>query len=166
MSYNETLKEKILNVIDELNSDVDGRFFSSDEMNAIRLAALREGYENGLTDAWKAARKLYRRNYKTEKQFCEDIFGTDYYDTINHLNPQEAIDAISRYERGDTTSEKHTFQVGDVVDYGRAIITRVEPFHIYVLFDDGSCGEHGINEFEWTGRHYDSIADFIRERDI
>lgn len=54
-------------------------------------------------------------------------------------------------------------KVRDEVNDGNtvAIVTRTYANTIYVLYRDGSCGSHSKDTYTKTGKHYDSIDEFM-----
>lgn len=113
-------------------------------------------YEEGLNDAWELAKKI---TLNAEDDFScdqvEEIFGRDSFCVLGELTPQEALAKIEAYE------ESKAIKVGDVVyaddepgSFG--VVTWKYNNGIYVMWDDGSCGdETNIEELHKTGRHID-----------
>lgn len=114
---------------------------------------VKKAYDKGLQDAWELARKTY--NFSCN--ILKEIYGVDggFYDLIKNYTPQEALEILEAYEKS------KQIQVGDVVyaddepdSFG--VVTWINEKLVYVMWDDGSCGdETNIEELHKTGRHID-----------
>lgn len=121
-----------------------------------------EAYNKGLNDVWELAKKIvlpeHKGGYTTDE--LEDIFGKGAFTT---LTAQEALAKVKAYE------EHNEIKVGDVVRSKgcnvEGIITKISEIKIYRLFKDGSCDSISTKvkeDLEKTGRHFDSIDEFMR----
>lgn len=126
-----------------------------------------ESYNKGLNDAWELARNIILPSHMggyTADEF-KNIFGKNtYMAAMRDFTPQEALAKAKEYE------ERNEIKNGDVIKLKgtthEAIATRVTETNICFLFRDGSCGSlHAEKDFEKTGRHYESIDEFMRSAD-
>ena len=126
-----------------------------------------EAYNKGLNDAWELAKKIVLPDHLGGYTVDElgDIFGKNYFISLmNTYTPQEALAKVKAYEE-----ERNEIKVGDVVtvkdgvsDF-ESIVTKVSGRVVYRLFMDGSCDGHAYKEdLEKTGRHFDSIDEFMK----
>ena len=124
-----------------------------------------EPYNKGLRDAWELARKIVlptgKGGYTVEE--IDNIFGKrTYISVMETFTPQEALTKVKAYE--------DEIKVGDVVtmrgEVVESIVTKVDGYIIFRLFKDGSCycGTNKEN-LRKTGRHFDSIDEFMRSED-
>jgi hypothetical protein len=124
-----------------------------------------ESYNKGLNDAWELAKKIEISSYDggyTGKELME-MFGTISFNKIfADLTPQEALTKVKQYE------ERNEIKKGDVVNdsVGETLVLRIDDGRIYLLCRDGSCGEYPLSpRFKKTGKHFDSIDEFMRSTD-
>lgn len=125
--------------------------------------------DEGLNDAWELARKITLSTsdggYSCEE--LENIFGYRSPASIfKAFTPQEALAKVKEYE------ERNEIKVGDVVRLKgscvKGLVTRVTKTNIYRLFRDGSSIKEAFEDiggFAKTGKHYDSIDEFMRSAD-
>lgn len=116
-------------------------------------------YEDGLNDAWEAARKIGSADsYKWGE--LEEIFGNGSVGYIlDHLTASEAIDAIEKYE-----SER--IKVGDEVKYRSVVGVVLE--HDYdstsVMKTNGNIIViYNKQDLKKTGRHFPQIAEVLKQ---
>lgn len=119
-------------------------------------------YEDGLNDAWEAARKIAclpsDDGYSASKLI--KIFGVSCESTIlRQKSAAEAIDAIETYER---------FNVGDeVTDWNgeKGVITRISSDceYIVVVLESGIAIRWKRAEFKKTGRHFSQIEEVLKQ---
>jgi hypothetical protein len=131
------------------------------------LHTMDEFYNKGLNDAWELARKIALPTsdggYSCEE--LQDIFGYRSFNSVLKMfTPQEALAKIKAYE------ERNKIRVGDVVKLKgtshEAIVTRVTETILHCLFKDGRCTPGCYKEnYEKTGKHFDSIDEFMRSAD-
>lgn len=120
-----------------------------------------ELYNRGLNDAWELAKKIILLmedgGYSCEE--LENIFGyRDFESILKAFTPQEALAKVK---------ECNEIKAGDVVTVKgctiESIVTKVSDYAIYRLFKDGSVDDCVTKEdLEKTGRHFDSIDEFIK----
>lgn len=123
-----------------------------------------EAYNKGLDDAWELAKKIvlpdHLGGYTVDE--LKDIFGKNTFASLmNTFSPQEALAKVKVYE------EKHNeIRVGDVVEfkdgYIESIVTKVDGYTIYKLFKSGDCNSCDKKDLKKTGKHYDSIDEFMK----
>lgn len=125
-----------------------------------------EAYNRGLNDAWELAKKIvlpdHLGGYTVDE--LKDIFGKgSFAPLMDTLTAQEALAKVKEYEGRDE------IRVGDVVklsySYIESIVTRVSGDIIYRIFSDGSCDVIGKEDLVRTGKHFDSIDEFMRSAD-
>ena len=131
-------------------------------VDAPRTCAYKLGYENGLNDAWEAARKIIHMpegdllNIFTE---CYSAVCTSVQVFLKY-DASECIEKIRQYEQEHDSEIK----VGDEVDDGDiGIVTRVFNNGFYVMWPDGTSGFHDRKGFRKTGRHFPEIAEVIKK---
>ena len=127
-----------------------------------------DAYNKGLNDAWELAKKIVLSEgdggYSCDE--LENIFGyRSPASVLKVFTPQKSLAIVKAYE-----DERNKITVGDVVKLKgtthEAIATRVTETNICFLFRDGSCGTlHAEKDFEKTGKHFDSIDEFMRSAD-
>lgn len=122
-----------------------------------KIIPMDKTYEQGLSDAWELARRLYALRpderdemfkYSTVKAIIEDC-------TI-----EEVMDKIEAYEK-----EKE-IKVGDVVKKGKngsiGVVTSMGVNGVYIMWDDGSCGLWGNKDLIKKDKHID-IESLLRQ---
>lgn len=124
----------------------------------------KEAYEQGLSDAWEAARKICT-NWVLSDSVLSEIFGMDKTidDIMKENTASEVIAKIQAYEQA-----QKEIQVGDEVELKCGVSPAIYmqgtngSDEIYLLFNDGSCGMHSRSEIERkTGRHFPEIAEVL-----
>lgn len=123
-------------------------------------------YQQGLEDAWEAARKLAvsSREGGLAAEIVTEIFdGLSYYMVLKDVSASEAIAKIKEYEQ----QKQDAIKVGDevVIDGSIGIVTRAFPGAVtcYVMRKDGSSGEEDRNDCKTTGRHFDQISEVLEK---
>lgn len=128
-------------------------------------------YQQGLDDAWVAAKKICT-NWMISDQTLAEIFGQcKDIDTIMHENTaQEAINKLKAYEEQQKADE---IKVGDEVCFVFAGGETIEPFIVFSIKDDnGKKYYEGIqtSDGRWvsgglkyykTGRHFPQVAELL-----
>ena len=122
-------------------------------------------YEDGLNDAWEAARKIVYLpsvgGYSASELL--DIFGrTDISSAqlLKHNTAAEVIAKIKEYE--------NRIEVGDEVtddDGWKGVVTWISPDGEYmvVVLQDGSALRWKKESFKKTGRHFPQIAEVLKQ---
>lgn len=119
-----------------------------------------KAYEDGLNEAWEAARKIACGDgYSCGRP--SDIFGNCSASYIfDHFTASEAIDAIEKYEK---------IKVGDeVIDSNsmsekKSVVVQVNGTVITIMEDDGTAIRTGIRGFKKTGRHFPQIEEVLKQ---
>lgn len=130
-----------------------------------------EGYEVGQRKLWDVVKKVYvHSSYDGGYSVYQlaQIFGkSDWNDAIKSLSPSEFLRKIDDYE--EMMSE---IKVGDEVVHATAdtiaICTsniRSTDDEVYVMFDDGSCGQYPEGNLRKTGKHYSSFDEFLKRKE-
>lgn len=126
-----------------------------------------DAYNKGLDDAWELAKKIvlpdHLGGYTVDE--LKDIFGKNTFASLmNTFSPQEALAKVKAYEE-----ERNEIKVGDVVEFKdgciESIVTKVDGYTIYKLFKSGDCNSCDKKDLKKTGKHYDSIDEFMRSAD-
>lgn len=122
-------------------------------------------YEDGLNEAWAAAKKIVLRK-EHGGLLCKDlerIFEREpewevEYSVFKNLTPQEVIAKLEAYE-----AEKQ-IKVGDVVvgNIFKGIVTGICNGRAFIMYDDGSSKEISIDKCQKTGKHID-ISSILAE---
>lgn len=127
------------------------------DLDAIK----QEAYQNGLNDAWEAARKIAcdRPHGGFRIDTKQHIFGaSDYAYILANYNASEAIEGIKAYE------QEQQIQVGDEVDDGVAnlIVLEINEDGTVKGFDDSGSIIHATPRKK-TGRHFPEIAEVLKK---
>lgn len=141
---------------------------STDFVGDDVLRSADELYNKGFNDAWELAKKITlptdNGGYSCEE--LENIFGYRNSEFVfKAFTSRVALAKVKDYE------ERNEIRVGDVVklksDYVvESIVTRITKTNIYRLFKDGSCSSSCDREdLRKTGRHFDSIDEFMRSEE-
>ena len=117
-------------------------------------------YEDGLNEAWEAARKIACDDsyggYKDEE--LGDVFDTYSIDAIlSTYTASEAIDKINKHEG---------FKVGDeVIDSigKKSVVMRVSGTVITIMEGDGTAIRQEKEGFKKTGRHFPQIEEVLKQ---
>ena len=81
-------------------------------VDAPRSCAYKLGYENGLNDAWEAARKIANIPYGEE----EKVIGSDGWTFIINHTASEAIEKIRQYEQEEDRQARIEFNCEEIKD--------------------------------------------------
>ena len=119
-------------------------------------------YEQGLTDAWEAARKIIHMpegdllNIFTE---CYSAVCTALQVLLKY-DAAEAIEKLKAYEQ-----EQEEIQVGDevVAASGKAVVLRVLDVNAYYVYKDATWGFMRCDELVKTGRTFPEIATVLEK---
>ena len=123
---------------------------------------LNRSYEDGLSDAWEAARKIGcpRTHSGFGIEINNEIFGAcDSAYILAEFSAFEAIEKIRAYEQ-----KQKEIKVGDEVEWNgdRYVVTYIDVDEAYVDVIDCSCGSVcdrlAIKSITKTGRHFPEIA--------
>lgn len=158
-----------------LNTDIPLTPCTDPDMEKIREEAYRQGYdtgygtkvnefyEQGLTDAWEAARTLWNTPARKE------IFGCTTFNTaITTLTGQEAIEKIRQYEQ-----EQEEIHLGDEVTFlpnnAKGIVSECHVPDVYSDNDKYAVWCGGTMEYVLkqhltkTGRTFPEIAEILQK---
>lgn len=111
-------------------------------------------YQEGLSDAWEAARKVVALSTVDRRK----VFGSEYmYSILEKHTASEAIEKLKAYE------QEEQIQVGDevITASGKAVVLGVGPVHFEYVNADGSNGFDKVKNVEKTGRHFPEIAEVL-----
>ena len=126
--------------------------------NTIR-ERIEEAYQQGLSDAWDALKKIRQMSFETRKE----VFGSDVLKEIYEFPVSECIEKIRQYEQ----RQYEQIQVGDEVEWNgdRYTVTYIDVDEAYVDVIDCSCGSVcdrlAIKAITKTGRHFPEIAEVL-----
>lgn len=147
----------------------DGRKKHEVEVYAIAYTnGKQDGYQNGLNDAWEAARKigsnsrcgLEKMGFKFEPQAV--AYYPSWYVVQTH-SASECIEKILQYEQ----EKEEQIQVGDEVksiERGwTAVVVRISNDDSLILMDSNGAIADAYNKtmFVKTGRHFSEIAEVL-----
>lgn len=135
----------------------------------VHMNGFDEGYDAGLRILWGRIRKVFGNPndgaYRSSQ--LSQIFGYDWiYDSLS-LSPSEFLKKISDYE--EMMSE---IKAGDEL-----VLTSADTVcictcdvgtcndEVYVMFDDGSCGQYPEDKLRKTGKHYSSFDEFLKRKE-
>ena len=113
-------------------------------------------YQEGLSDAWEAARKVVALSTVDRRK----VFGSEYmYSILEKHTASEAIEKLKAYE------QEEQIQVGDevITASGKAVVMGVGPVHFEYVYADGSTGYDEVKNVKKTGRHFPEIAEVLRK---
>ena len=151
--------------LEELNSDYINEHFGGLQEDA---------YQQGLDDAWEAAKKLFSSMADSDIDKAFPIeWNNGGFNALMNLQPQEAIEKLKAYEEKQKADDE--IKVGDEVE--RYIDGKFDSKGIYLndvdekddywncLFWTGACFvtlAYPKNQFKKTGKHYD-ISSILKE---
>ena len=117
-----------------------------------------EAYQQGLSDAWKAARKISSMDSLTR----DEVFGLVITSNIFDENTaSEAIEKIRQYEQ-----EKEEIKVGDEViseDDIKATVIDMDDYLLHVLDENGVIQGWPREDVAKTDRHFPEIAAVLQK---
>ncbi len=121
-------------------------------------------YEQGLNDAWEAAKKIFGPSNKGAMTIDEIkvVFGS--VENVYNCTASEAIEKLKAYEERDVEIE-----VGDEVEWNgdRYVVTYIHVDETYVDVIDCSCGSVcdglAIKGIAKTGRHFPEISTVLEK---
>ena len=129
-----------------------------------------EGYEVGQRNLWEGVMKAFGDTSDggyASTQLIKIFGDADWLGTLTSLSPTEFLKKISDYE--EMMSE---IKAGDEVIHAIAdtiaICTsniRSTDDEVYVMFDDGSCGQYPEGSLRKTGKHYSSFDEFLKRKE-
>lgn len=129
-----------------------------------------EGYEVGLRNMWDGVWKVFgtvkEGGYPVE-QLNQIFCGNDWYDAIKSLSPLEFMKKISEYDEMMSTikaGDEVVHTVADTVAICTSDIRSTDD-EVYVMFDDGSCGQYPEYKLRKTGKHYSSFDEFLKGKE-
>ena len=116
-------------------------------------------YQQGLDDAWNAARKIALMDTETSENVT-GYFGL--FRIMENLTSMQAIEKLKAYEEQKKANDE--IKVGDEVknrtdDCG--VVTGIYGNDTYVLWQDGSTGDHAADELIKTGRHFNFLTPLL-----
>lgn len=141
-----------------LGSDNGGIVFTNDEL--CYSDKIVKTYEMGLNDAWNLLKKVY--DMKCDA--IEEIFGVEcgFYNVIRNFTFEDCRDKIEAYEKEKEIKVNDIVKVKD--ERGLGIVTAVCPTGVvYVLWNDGGCGDYEPCELETTGRTAEGLDLLLRQ---
>lgn len=127
-------------------------------------------YQQGLDDAWEAARKIaqeWEENTETEHRIVID---NSIRITLDSMTASEAIAKIKAYEEQQKADE---IKVGDEVTYTFIDGAVIPPFVVFAIKNDGEKRRYegyrltdgkwvgGLLDYKKTGRHFPQIKELL-----
>ena len=132
--------------------------------NAVDLAHEESDrtYQQGLNDAWEAAKKIKRMGIAEKDAIFAEI-GKSTYSVIMSMSASEAIAKIKEYEE---QHKQDTIQAGDEVNHQGliSVVVRIADDCIYTISECGTTPKYYQNDnLVKTGKHYPQIAEVLAE---
>lgn len=126
----------------------------------IKLNKIQGGVrrEQGVSD--EEFGEAYEFYSGSNKNVHATVWGNLYLENIfSNLSLSEFVNKYKEYK----DKQNNEIRVRDEVNDGNttAIVTSTYERSIYVLYRDGSCGIHPKDKYTKTGKHYDSIDEFM-----
>ena len=138
-----------------------GTPYTEPDMEQVR----KEVYQQGLSDAWDAARKVSQvRKYGGYGDCLEEVFGRHRvpWDVFDY-SASECIEKIRQYERG----KEEQIQVGDEIETPSGLKGYVVNFTddelVHYVSSEGRFGTIGMSAVSKTGRHFSEIAEVLQK---
>ena len=123
-----------------------------------------KGYEVGQRNLWYGVKRVL--SY-TATQLVQ-IFGVNNcLDVIKSSSPSEFLRKIDDYEEMESEIKAGDEVIHAITDT-IAICTsniRSTDDEVYVMFDDGSCGQYPEDKLRKTGKHYSSFDEFLKRKE-
>jgi hypothetical protein len=147
--------------------------YAEPDLEQVRKEAYKDGYnagfgkkidasyQEGLNDAWEAARKICLNDSDGGLTVTEiaNIFDVSYYrDAMKKYSAHEAIEKIRQYEQ-----EKEEIKVGDEVINRdkKAVVTEITDRFVRIMYSDGSGYALFSENMTKTGRNFPEIAEVL-----
>ena len=123
-------------------------------------------YQQGLNDAWEAARKIAQQ-WEEDTTEYRVVMDDSIRVTLDSMTASEAIEKVKAYEQQKADAE---IKVGDEVEAysGRAVVfgtftdTKGEKFCRYWYPSDDSFNKDKTENLKKTGRHFPQVAELIK----
>ena len=135
----------------------------------VHMNGFDEGYDAGLRILWDGIRKVFGDPHDGAYRSSQlsQIFGYDWIHDSLSLSPSEFLKKISDYE--EMMSE---IKAGDELVHTSADAVCIctcdvstSDDEVYVMFDDGSCGQYPEDKLRKTGKHYSSFDEFLKRKE-
>lgn len=131
------------------------------KLNKIQDDLKRELNDKGVRD--EEFRESVDFWLKSNSSLIAEVWGEDYKNApMSVMCSMHLSEFVNKYKEYKDKQDSE-IKVGDEVNNGdaTAIVTRAYEKSIYVLYRDGSCGSQPKYEYIKTGKHYDSIDEFM-----
>lgn len=124
-----------------------------------------KAYEDGLKEAWEAARTIV--DCKVPYDFWELSSGQSMLAVLRHYSAKGAIEKIREYEE-EQQKKAAEIKIGDEVtdnDGWKGVVTFISPNDRYlvVTLQDGNALRWKKESFKKTGRHFPQIAEVLKQ---
>ena len=147
-------------------------FYSSNGMNykATERMELKEEnenarnktYEDGLNEAWEAARKIISTDKCDEEM--NKAFGDDFYyegamKVLTKYSVEEVVEKLKEHEIikiGDEVIDKNGWGI-------KGVVTKISERCISIVENEGSVSRLKKEDFNKTGRHYPQIEEMLKQ---
>ena len=129
--------------------------YNTDIIDELKQVEYNKGLEDACLTAWTL---LTSKN--TGKIFTE--YGT-VSDILGNVPMKEIRNRIKVYEEK-KKAEEESIKVGDEVvnnSGNEAVVTMVDDRTVFVVYNDGNCGEFYKESFKKTGRHFDEVEQLL-----
>jgi len=147
-----------------------GTPYTAPDLEQVRKEAYKDGYnagfgkkihtsyQEGLSDAWEAARKIYDISQEDRLEIFPEASTFVVADICDRYSASECIEKIRQYEQ-----EKGKIQVGDEVisPNGKGVVTEITDIYVRIMYAKGSGQVVKQEDLTKTGRHFPEIAEVL-----
>lgn len=137
------------------------------ELKVIKAEELKKAYNDGLHDAWEAAKKLFSDWSESEiARAFPDEWNEGGFKALMRLDPQIAIDRMKCAAVYPTDN----LRIGDEVkfltvggEFVRGVVINRDPANGEYAILGGNGSTYYCFEAEKTGRHFDQVKEMLRD---
>lgn len=137
------------------------------ELEVIKAEELKKVYDDGLHDAWKAAKKLFSDWSESEiARAFPDEWNEGGFKALMRLDPQIAIDRM----KCAAVCPTDNLRIGDEVkfitvggEFVRGVVIKRDPASGEYTILGGNGSTYYCFEAEKTGRHFDQVKEMLRD---
>lgn len=105
------LENKVLDVAKKLANEVFDTGYTIGAIEQMHKddvtldLKVKEAYQQGLKEAWEAARKMYQFNPNTNEQLCEELYDMRFNEFVCTVSASEAVEKIKEFEKKGTCNK-------------------------------------------------------------
>lgn len=137
------------------------------ELEVIKAEELKKTYNDGLHDAWEAAKKLFSDWPDSEiARVFPDEWSEGGFKALMRLDPQIAIDRMKSAAAYPTDN----LQIGDEVkfltvadEFVRGVVIKRDPASGEYAILGGNGDKYYCSQAKKTGRHFDQVKEMLRD---